>query len=235
MYIYTIWILTWNIYFPFLIWVLFPSVLQLCVRIIQYYLTLNNYKNNNRKPNCKTNWNKFNCDQTPALLSHTIGSKPVSGSDHWKGPSLLVSTCTPDHYYKAKWNMITKFEIWLGATSVAVGIQGLCDCYAVMWKWHHSNQSRVVRMTNQLVSSTEKKIEGVHQEQQWSPKHCPGVPDTTVTRLLWQPSTMMFSEWFENCVRTDSTEPPIPQVLRLRRILWWLRISNIIVIFVSFW
>ena len=51
-------------------------------------------------------------------------------------------------------------------------------------------------------------------------------PDTTLTNLLRQPSTMTYCDRLErNCVRIDSTEPPTPTEQSLKRIPWWLKIK----------
>ena len=60
------------------------------------------------------------------------------------------------------------------------------------------------------------------------PKTLPcGTPDTTLTSLLLQPSTIMCCDRFDrNCVNIDNTEPPIPREQSLYIIPWWLTLSK---------
>ena len=60
------------------------------------------------------------------------------------------------------------------------------------------------------------------------PKTLPcGTPDTTLTSLLLQPSTITCCDRFDrSCVNIDNTEPPIPTEQSLYRIPWWLTLSK---------
>ena len=58
-----------------------------------------------------------------------------------------------------------------------------------------------------------KKNSEVYRRNNNLPKTLPrGTPDTTLTSLLRQPSTIACYDQFDrNCVNIDTTEPPIPQ------------------------
>ena len=86
--------------------------------------------------------------------------------------------------------------------------QGLCYCNSDVWGWHNSNQSGVELIT--LFSRIEKSLEVYRRNNNW-PKTLPcGTPDTTLTSLLRQPSTITCCDRFDrNCVnrqhRTSNT------------------------------
>ena len=88
--------------------------------------------------------------------------------------------------------------------------QGLCYCNSDAWGWHDSHQSGVISITDQLIFQNGKKLRSV-QEDQNRPKTLPcGTPDTMLTSLLRQPSTITCCDWFDrNSVNIDRTEPPI--------------------------
>ena len=94
--------------------------------------------------------------------------------------------------------------------SVDITIYELCNCYSIKWRWHHSNQVESSSLPHSLFSSIEKGS-GVCRGNNSGPKKLPkGTPDTTLTRLLWQPSSTTYCDRLErNCVKTDSTDPPM--------------------------
>ena len=114
--------------------------------------------------------------------------------------------------------------------SVKITIQGLCNCYSVNWRWHHSKQSVVISVTIRLVLSytsiyllfsSEEKIDKRYRgNSSWSKIPPWGTLGTISTRLLRQPSTATCWERLErNGVRTDSREPQMPTEQSLKRIL----------------
>ena len=84
--------------------------------------------------------------------------------------------------------------------------QRLCYCNS-----HNSHQNGVISMTDQLILQNGKKPE-VYRRNNNGPKTLPcGTPDSTLTSLLRQPSTMTCCDRFDrNCVNIDRTEPLIP-------------------------
>ena len=89
--------------------------------------------------------------------------------------------------------------------------QGLCYCISDAWGWHNSHQSGVISITDQLISKM-KKNSKVYRRNNNGPKTLPcGTPDTTLTSLLRQQSTITCCDRFDrNSVNIDRTEPPIP-------------------------
>ena len=81
-----------------------------------------------------------------------------------------------------------------------------------VWGRHNSHQSRVISITDQLISRNGKCSE-VHRRNNSVPKTLPcGTPETISISLLQQPFTITCCDWFErNCVSIDNTEPPIPR------------------------
>ena len=76
---------------------------------------------------------------------------------------------------------------------------------------HNSHQSGVISITDQLIFQNGKRSE-VYRRNNNGPKTLPyGTPDTKLTSLLRQPSTITCCDRFDrNCVNIDRTEPPIP-------------------------
>ena len=79
------------------------------------------------------------------------------------------------------------------------------------WGWHNSHQSGVISITDRLIFQNGKSSE-VYRRNNNVPKTMPCcTPDTTLTSLLRQPSTIACCHRFDrNCVNIDKTEPPIP-------------------------
>ena len=104
---------------------------------------------------------------------------------------------------------------------VKIMIQELCKMYSLTRGWHNFGNCEVVSITVKLVCHYGEKLRGVQEEQQ-PPKTLPwGTPDTTLTRLLRQPSITTYCDHSEiNCIRTDSTERPMPNEQNLKRIPW---------------
>ena len=89
--------------------------------------------------------------------------------------------------------------------------QGLCYCNSDAWGRHNSHQSVVISITDQRIFQSGKSSD-VYRRNNNGPKtlRC-GTPDTTLTSLLRQPSTITCCDRFDkNCVNIDRTEPIIP-------------------------
>ena len=89
--------------------------------------------------------------------------------------------------------------------------QGLCYCNSDAWGRHNSHQNGVISITDQLIFKMEKSFV-VYRRNNNGHKTLPcGTPDTTLTSLLLQPSTITCCDRFDrNFVNIDMTEPPIP-------------------------
>ena len=88
---------------------------------------------------------------------------------------------------------------------------GTLHCCSNAWGWHNSHQSGVIGITDQLISRMEKCSE-VYTRDNNEPKTllC-RTPDTTLTSLLRQLSTITFCDRFDrNCVNIDKIETQIP-------------------------
>ena len=83
--------------------------------------------------------------------------------------------------------------------------QGLFYCNSNTWG-QHNHQSVVISITHQLILQNSKNSE-VYRRNDNRPKIWPcGIPDTTLTSLLRQPSTVMCCDRFDrNCVNIDNT------------------------------
>ena len=79
-----------------------------------------------------------------------------------------------------------------------------------------------------LFSKMEKSSEVNMRHNNW-PKTLPcSIPDTTLTSLLRQPSTITCCDWFDrNYVNIDRTEPPILTEQSLKRMPRWLKLDPI--------
>ena len=88
--------------------------------------------------------------------------------------------------------------------------QGLCNCNSDAFGRHNSHQSGVISITDQLIFQNGKNPDVLMRNNN-GPKTLPcGTPDTTLTSLLRQPSTITCCDRFDrNCVNIDRTEPPI--------------------------
>ena len=73
-----------------------------------------------------------------------------------------------------------------------------------------------------------KQKSEVYSIKNKGPKTLPcGTPDTTLTSLLRQPSTITCCDRFNrNCANTEKTEPPIPTEQSLFRMPRWLTLSK---------
>ena len=77
----------------------------------------------------------------------------------------------------------------------------------------HNNQNGVIVVTiNAACSLIYQKLQDVQEELERAENElCPMELSTLISRLLKQPSTTPCGDWLEkNCVKTDSTGPPIP-------------------------
>ena len=108
-----------------------------------------------------------------------------------------------------------------------VTYQELCYCNSDAWGWHNSHQSGIISITDQLIFQNGKSSE-VNRRNNNGPKTLPcGTPDTTLTSLLQQPSTITCCDRFDrNCVYIDKTEPPIHTEQSLLRMPRWLTLSK---------
>ena len=90
-------------------------------------------------------------------------------------------------------------------------VQRLCYYNSNAWGWQNSHQSGVVGLTDQLIFHEEKSSD-VYRGNNNSPKTLPrGTPDTTLSCLLKQPSTITSCDRFDGrCVNTVNTEHPTP-------------------------
>ena len=89
--------------------------------------------------------------------------------------------------------------------------QGLCYCNSDAWGWHNSHQSGVISITDLLIFKNGKKLQSAQEEYNGLKTLPCSTPDTTLTSLLWQPSTITYCDRFDrNCINIDRTEPPIP-------------------------
>ena len=96
--------------------------------------------------------------------------------------------------------------------------QGLCYCYSDAWGWHNSHQSGIIIITDYLIFQNGKKAPKCTGGTITGSKTLPcGPPDTTLTSLLRQPSTITCCDRFDrHCVNIDRTEPAIPTEVKVK-------------------
>ena len=101
-----------------------------------------------------------------------------------------------------------KYLKWINELHSDSGHTSTTNCKVIhAWRWHNSYQIGVTGITDKLIPHYGKKLRGVQEEQQPAKKH---YPDTTLTSLLRQPSTITYCDRFSRiCVNTGNTEPPI--------------------------
>ena len=122
-----------------------------------------------------------------------------------RGANEVLITIMRSMLYVSPHNKVTKL------TNLAkVMDQGLCYCDSAAGGWHHSYQSGVISIPDQLFYKM-KKSSKLYRRNNNGPKTLPCcTPDTTLTSLLRQPSKIMCCDRFDrNCVNIDKTEPPI--------------------------
>ena len=104
----------------------------------------------------------------------------------------------------------------LGATKKVAALVARASCSGAS----HSS-------ANQLIFQNGKKLR-VYRRNNNGPKTLSsGTPDTTLTSLLLQPSTITCCDRFDrNSVNIDRTEPPIPTEQSVWRMPTWLTLSK---------
>ena len=97
----------------------------------------------------------------------------------------------------------------------------LCYCNSNAWGWNNSHQSGVISITNQLIFQNRKSSK-VYWTNNNRPKILPcDTPDTMLTSLLLQPSTITCCDRFDRNFRKANWvvgSTPLRSINRLRRI-----------------